>query len=109
MNDDCQFLTFQTRMAMEDNETYSDALTSLVDYKPLGPVCSHWYFCRLQPMHRLTWMPPNSQKAYIIIGGLKPNEGAVIAKAFNSTDEIHGEEKLAFVFVCQLSFVGRTH
>ena len=64
-NDDCQFLTFQTRMAIEDNTTFADALTSLVSYKPLGP-------------------------AYIIIGGTKPAEGAVIAKEFNATAEEHG-------------------
>jgi len=64
-NNDCQFLTFQTRMVMELNTTYTDALSSLVYYKPLGP-------------------------AYIIIGGIKADEGAVIAKEFNSSAEIHG-------------------
>mmetsp|Transcript_23133 Transcript_23133/g.33798 ORF Transcript_23133/g.33798 Transcript_23133/m.33798 type:complete len:330 (+) Transcript_23133:1-990(+) len=68
-NDDCQFLTFQTRLTMEGNSTFDDALTSLVDYKPLGP-------------------------AYIIVGGTKPAEGAVIAKEFNATAEEHGEPML---------------
>lgn len=65
-NNDCQFLTFETRMAIEDNATYADALDTLVQYKPLGP-------------------------AYIIIGGIKPDEGAVIAKHFNVSAEEHHE------------------
>ena len=65
-NDDCQFLTFQTRLVMEANSTYADAVDSLLNYKPLGP-------------------------AYIIIGGVKPGEGAVIAKEFNATAEEHGD------------------
>lgn len=69
-NDDCQFLTFQTRMVMEDNTTYADAAASLTNYRPLGP-------------------------AFIIIGGTEPTEGAVIAKAFNATAEEHGPSACA--------------
>ena len=49
---------FQTRDVMENNETYALALESLVSYKAMGP-------------------------AYIIIGGIGGDEGAVIAKQFS--------------------------
>ena len=57
-NNDAHFLTFQTRDVMENNETYAVALESLVSYKAMGP-------------------------AYIIIGGIGGDEGAVIAKQFS--------------------------
>ena len=68
-NDDCQFLTFETRLAIEaDHDAtkyttpYVQAFSMLRDYNPLGP-------------------------AYIIIAGAQSGEGAVIAKAFNATAE----------------------
>jgi acid ceramidase len=65
-NDDCQFLTFQTRMVMETNTTYSDALDSIVGYKAMGP-------------------------AYVIMAGAASGEGAVIAKQFNASAERAGQ------------------
>ena len=36
-HDDCQFITFQTRLVLEANTTYGQALESLSQYKPMGP------------------------------------------------------------------------
>eukprot|EP01065_Artemidia_motanka_P026093 TRINITY_DN30_c0_g1_i2.p1 TRINITY_DN30_c0_g1~~TRINITY_DN30_c0_g1_i2.p1 ORF type:complete len:648 (+),score=231.09 TRINITY_DN30_c0_g1_i2:607-2550(+) len=57
-NDDCEFLTFATRKAIELDADYPAALKRLTTYKPLGP-------------------------AYIIIGGSAPGQGAVVTLAFN--------------------------
>lgn len=64
-HDDLQFLTFQTRMVLESNSTYGQALASLSHYKPMGP-------------------------AYIILGGTGGNEGVVVAKTFNASAEKAG-------------------
>jgi hypothetical protein len=56
-NDECKFLTFETRDVMESADDYPSALRELTTYKPLGP-------------------------AYIIIAGSESGQGAVVAKAF---------------------------
>eukprot|EP01065_Artemidia_motanka_P026095 TRINITY_DN30_c0_g2_i1.p1 TRINITY_DN30_c0_g2~~TRINITY_DN30_c0_g2_i1.p1 ORF type:complete len:578 (+),score=220.66 TRINITY_DN30_c0_g2_i1:74-1735(+) len=62
-NNDCQFLTFETRLAMEGKATYTDALAALTSYKPMGP-------------------------GYIIIGGAAPGEGAVVTVGFGQSKPV---------------------
>eukprot|EP00756_Hemistasia_phaeocysticola_P015239 Hpha_TRINITY_DN15393_c2_g2::TRINITY_DN15393_c2_g2_i1::g.87360::m.87360/K12348/ASAH1; acid ceramidase len=62
-NDDCQFLTFATRMAIEGDADYASALKRLTNYKPMGP-------------------------GYIILGGSKPAEGAVITLAYGKSTPV---------------------
>lgn len=54
-NHTAKFLTFSTRNLMETASTYSEALDTLATYDSVGP-------------------------AYIIIGGVKSGEGAVVTK-----------------------------
>jgi len=62
-NDDCQFLTFQTRIAMEGDADYASAFKRLTNYKPMGP-------------------------GYIIISGSKAGEGAIITVAYGQSTPI---------------------
>jgi len=78
---------------MEGNSTFDDALTSLVDYKPLGPVCfgpACRLLCAIDLYSIIITRTTMLLQAYIIVGGTKPAEGAVIAKEFNATAEEHG-------------------
>jgi len=62
-NNDCQFLTFQTRIAIEADLDYASALKRLTNYKPMGP-------------------------GYIIISGAKAEEGAIITLGYGQSKPV---------------------